>query len=252
MRVKDIMSSPLLTIDPRVSLGEAVRIMKERKISRLVVVEGEKLVGVLTEKDIARIEIPRKGTLGPIQVGDIMTKNPITVDPNVTAKRAAEIMLERNIGCLPVVEGSKGIGIITKLDFAKVCLDFDDVFVGEVMQSGPRTVGLAEKLPQCRKTMVEEDLVVLPVMERENLVGNIVLIDIVEKTVQIEADRVRTMTAGEVMSPPKVARTDWTLAEAARLMLAERISGLPVVNPAEELVGLLTKTELAEVARERL
>jgi len=252
MRVKEIMSSPPPTVGQRVPLAETVERMKKDRVSKLVVVEGEKIVGVLTEKDIAKkVEVRRKDA-GVLTVGDIMTPNPITVDPGLTAKRAAEIMLERNIGCLPVVEESKSIGVVTKLDFAKVCLRFDDVFVGEIMRAEPRTVRPDERFSQCRRVMIDEDLAVLPVADKAKLIGSIFLLDIAEKLVLERPESLRMMVAKDMLRPATVVRTNQSLAEVARLMLAEKIAGLPVVNLEDELVGLLTKTELVEVARERL
>jgi CBS domain-containing protein len=68
-----------------------------------------------------------------------------------------------------------------------------------------------------------------------------------------KSERIRNLLVGDIMTQPAVTvRTDLKLPQAAKLMLEKRFSGLPVENLDGELVGMLTKTELTEVARERL
>ena len=251
------MNSPLVTVSPSASVEEALRAMEGKGISRLVVEDTGRIVGIVTERDIVRWSGGIRGKepqIERVRVDEVMTKNVITVDPNLAVKRAAEIILGRGVGSLPVVENLRGIGIVTKLDFAKVCMGFDDIYVGEVMQSEVRSVEPDERIGQCRRMMLDEDLAVLPVVKDGSLLGSLSLRKLAGLLLGMkEMERMRTMTAAEVMdSPPRTARTDWTLAEAAGVMLGERISGLPVVNPDGELVGILTKTELVEVTRERL
>ena len=149
MRVSQIMSSPALVLDKDLSLADAIDMIKRNEVSRLVVLENGRIVGVMTEKDIVRdlgsahaYRLP----LGKMHVSGVMTPNPITVAPDVMAKRAAELMLDHDISGLPVVEGDKLLGIITKLDFAKVCMNYDDVYVGQVMQASPTTVSPGERV----------------------------------------------------------------------------------------------------------
>ncbi len=264
MRVRQIMSSPIITIDKCDSLAEAIKLMQRNEVSRLLVLENKKIVGVITEKDMAR-ELGSTHTYrispGSLHVSNIMTQNPVTVEPEVTAKRAAELMLERDVSGLPVVDGNSALGIVTKLDFAKVCSDYDDVYVGQVMRSSPLTVSSNDRVIHARKIMLEEDLLVLPVVEEKELVGVLTIRDVAMKLAAFQevvpdkykSERIRNLLVGDVMTQsPATVKTDTKLSEAAKLMFDKRYSGLPVLNLEGELVGLLTKTELTEVARERL
>lgn len=264
MRVSQIMSSPAIVLDKDVSLADAIDMIKRNEVSRLVVLENGRIVGVMTEKDIVRdlgsvhaYRLP----LGKMHVSSVMTPNPITVAPDVMAKRAAELMLDHDISGLPVVEGDKLLGVITKLDFAKVCTGYDDVYVGQVMQASPTTVSPGERVIHVRRLLLEEDLLAAPVMEGRELVGIVTMRDILMKLVafqevvpdQYKSERIRNLLVEDVMTQPATKiRTDEMLPSAAKVMLEKRFSSLPVVNLEDELVGLLTKTELTEVARERL
>ena len=264
MRVNQIMTPNVITIDKNLPLTNAIEAMRHNGISRLVVTDAKKIAGVLTEKDIVREMGSAKAYRlppGRMHVSNLMTVNPISVAPDVTAKRAAEIMLEHDISGLPVVVGGELVGIVTKLDFAKVCMDFDDIYAGQVMQATPITVSPGDRVIHARKLLLEEDLVGLPVVEGGSLVGILTVRDLAMKLAafqevvpdRFKSERIRNLLVGDIMMQPAVStRTDEKLAEVARVMFEKRFSSMPVLNLESELVGLITKTELAEIARERL
>ncbi len=125
MLVKEVMSTPVVTVTPETSMTDALKILRERHIRRLPVVSRGRLVGIVTELDIVRaspspvtsLSVAELAYLVPkITVKEIMTKDPLTIDPNAPIERAAVIMRDRKIGGLPVVEGDAVVGIITESD----------------------------------------------------------------------------------------------------------------------------------------
>ncbi len=127
--VRDWMTPNPITIDPKTSLPEAHKLMKECRIRRLPVVDHGRVVGILTLGDI-REASPSDATslsifelnylLAKLNVEKIMTRDPITIRPDATIREAAQIMLEHKIGGLPVVEAEKLVGIITESDIFRV------------------------------------------------------------------------------------------------------------------------------------
>jgi CBS domain-containing protein len=123
--VKDWMTHDPVVITPDVTLPEVHHIMAEHKIRRLPVVDNGKLVGIVTRGDI-REASPSDATslsvfelnylLSKLQVRQVMTRKPVTVKPQTSIERAAQIMLENKIGGLPVLERGKLVGIITESD----------------------------------------------------------------------------------------------------------------------------------------
>ena len=258
------MSSPVVTLDKDQPLANAIELMQRNDISRLVALQAGKIVGMITEKDIARemgSSTAYRLPPGRIHVSNVMTPNPITVAPEVMVKRAAEIMLDHDISGLPVVEGERLVGIVTKLDFAKVCSGYEDIYVGQVMQANPTTVSPGDRVVHARRLLLDEDLVGLPVTEGGKLVGVVTVRDMAMKLAafqevvpdQHKNERIKNLLVGDIMTQPATTtRTDVRLSEVSRLMLERRFSTLPVLNLEGELVGLLTKTELTQIARERL
>ncbi len=127
--VRDWMTPRPITIDPRTTLPEAHKLMKQSQIRRLPVVDQGKVVGILTLGDV-REASPSDATslsifelnflLARLTVDHIMTRDPIVVSPTTTIRQAAQIMLEYKIGGLPVVDGDVLVGIITESDIFRV------------------------------------------------------------------------------------------------------------------------------------
>ncbi len=129
MLVKDRMSKPVITITPETSVQEALRIMRENRIRRLPVMEGKKLVGIVTERDLLYAS-PSPATtlsvqemhywLSKLRVKEIMKSPVITVDENAPIEEAARLMADNKIGGLPVTKDGELVGIITESDLFKV------------------------------------------------------------------------------------------------------------------------------------
>jgi acetoin utilization protein AcuB len=123
-RVADRMTREVITINPSDSCERALSIMRKSLIKHLPVLEGKRLVGILTERDIQR-RLPRIRVFGStnegklltlVKVGGVMTYGPVTVTPVVPLREAAAIMLKYGIGSLPVVQQGDLVGILTSKD----------------------------------------------------------------------------------------------------------------------------------------
>lgn len=125
MLVKEVMKTQLVTLNADVKLGFANDIMYLGRIRHLPVVQGQALVGILTQRDLYRASLTsiltnwkeNKEFLDSIRVSEVMTKNVITISPDATMEDAAQIMIDKKVGGLPVVqEKTKLIGLITETD----------------------------------------------------------------------------------------------------------------------------------------
>jgi len=118
MLIRDIMRSPAVAISADTTLRDAYRTMQEQGIRHLPVLDGEKLVGVVTDRDLrlatsALVPSPLPPE-SPVAV--VMSTAPQTADASDPVEDAARTMRERKIGCLPVLEDGRLIGIVTGLD----------------------------------------------------------------------------------------------------------------------------------------
>src|SRR5579885_318222 len=119
MLVASRMSKNPVTASPRDTLAEAAAKMHSGNFRHLPIVDNGKLVGMLSDHDVRQ----HQGHLTDTRVTGAMTDNPITVSPDTTMEEAAEIMLERKISGLPVVEQGKLVGIITTADLLGAFLE---------------------------------------------------------------------------------------------------------------------------------
>lgn len=119
MIVGNRMTKEPITIGPDDLLIRASHKMQAGGFRRLPVVSDGKLVGIVTERDLRQ----HRGYLEHTKINGVMTENPVTVVPATTLEEAAQILLERQIGGLPVVADGRLIGIITTSDILNAFLD---------------------------------------------------------------------------------------------------------------------------------
>ena len=133
MLVRELMTPNPIVVKPDTSVPDALRLMRERKVRRLPVVDAQgRLVGIVSDKDLlyaspspattlAVWEIP--DLLGKLKVEKVMTRDVITVSEDTPLEEAARIMADSKIGGLPVMRGGELVGIITETDLFKSLLE---------------------------------------------------------------------------------------------------------------------------------
>ena len=101
------------SVEPKISIFEALKIMSDKEIGALLVIEDEKLVGIFSERDYARKVILKGKSSKNTQVGELMTKKVLYIDPEQTINDCMAIMTDKHIRHLPVIENDKVIGMVT-------------------------------------------------------------------------------------------------------------------------------------------
>lgn len=131
MLVKYWMKKDVATIDVNSSMHQAVNLMKKNNTAILPVTKKDKLVGIITDRDMKRASASDATSLdvhelvyllSQIKVGDIMTRNPVTVAPDTTLEETASVLLENKISGVPVLYGDKIVGLITQLDLFRALI----------------------------------------------------------------------------------------------------------------------------------
>ena len=140
MRVEDIMQTAWPTLRPDQTVEDAIKLFAESGISGAPVVDGERLTGIVTEGDLifqdADVKAPgfldilggiiplgnweeyRREALksAGVMVDEVMTEDPITIPPEATLAEAATVMADRRVRLLPVAEGERLRGVVTRMD----------------------------------------------------------------------------------------------------------------------------------------
>ena len=165
MLVREVMHAEPVTIGPATSLGDAHRLLRERGIRHLPVVEEGKVVGVVTDRDLrlatshlAPRQLPAGAAVREVMSHPVQTAHPL--DPIEVAARA---MRELKIGCLPVLDGPRLVGIVTGVDILDALLRL----TGVELPSGRLEVRLADRpgeLARLTALLAEQRLNILSVL----------------------------------------------------------------------------------------
>jgi acetoin utilization protein AcuB len=119
--VEDSMTQGVVVLSPETTAGEALALCRERRIRHLPVLEEGRLAGIVSDRDL-RSAAPvlgdpgRAAALEKTRVSDVMTREVVTARPDDPIEEAANRMRERRIGCLPVVQDGRLVGIVTSSD----------------------------------------------------------------------------------------------------------------------------------------
>lgn len=202
--IRRVMSNGLTTIDTTSDAKEAVETMLRNKISSIPVVDNEGLAGIITKTDLMKFYVSKYANRW--KVSDLMTKDVVTVNENHTISHLVSLMEENNINGLVVMFDSEIAGIITPADISFAMVD------------DPETGVSVERIYFIRQLANGEDK---------------------KKTREVSL-----LTAGDIMTEEFVKiNPDADVVDAAKLMSEEGISHVPVVK-GEDLVGIITKTDI--------
>lgn len=144
MLVHELMHADPITIGPGTTLVDANSIMRDRDIRHLPVVDGAILVGVVTDRDLrlATSALAKRPLSPQAEVREVMSRSVQTAHPLDPIESAARVMREFKIGCLPVLDGSRLVGIVTGIDILDALLKL----TGVERPSGRLEVRLADQL----------------------------------------------------------------------------------------------------------
>jgi CBS domain-containing protein len=146
LKARDIMTKELITVSPKTEIVRAAKLLLEKGINGIPVVDGGELVGILCQSDLVAQQkklpipsiftlldgfIPLKSTkqfekalhkIAGTTVGDAMTQDPITVHPDTSIEEIASLMVDKRFHTIPVVDKGELVGIIGKVDILKTLM----------------------------------------------------------------------------------------------------------------------------------
>lgn len=274
MKVEDVMNEEIIVAEENEQVSHARNLMLKYGYSRILVVSQEdKLVGILTEKDLTRKMRSngpkwKRRTIDNISIRRVMTPNPITITPTREVRDAVELMIKNDISSVPVVDGDEILGIVTKTEL----MDFyREKFAGkwkvsDLMTSEVITVNENHSIGHVISTMEDQKIGKLIVVRDNEPVGiitsaNISFANVEDPETGVSVEKiaflrkidgqekrnvreVSMVTAGDIMTNHmiKIEETE-DASNAAEMMTKKDVTGIPVVND-NELVGIITKTDI--------
>ena len=132
--VSEVMATEVTTLGRNDTLQLVQDIMNLGRVRHFPVVEDEQVVGVVSQRDLFKASLgsvmkygekAQRQFLDTIAVKEVMKYPPITIAPHASVKEAARLMVTERIGCLPVLDGAKLVGIVTETDMLKLVAEID-------------------------------------------------------------------------------------------------------------------------------
>ncbi len=266
----EIMTRSVVTAAPDDNLLQVNELMERHGISRVVIEEENRAVGIVTRKDLVAFlldDVSPRG-MDEMKASEAMTTGLITAELTTPIQEVAKKMVWRDISSVIIVD-DQGVlaGIVTKFDLtmycAKRCAGVHKV--RDFMTPNPVTVRPTHSVFSVVSTMREKNITKVLVAE-ETLLGIITLADLSSagailtpaklirekravsvRGLIVPAASIMKLTARDIMTPkPKTVQDDDDLSEAAGTMARNRFGGLPVVNVRDELVGIITETDVTK------
>lgn len=285
MNILNYATRDVVTVAPRDSLDKAIAIMEERAIHHLPVCSENRVVGMLSDRDVLlstgwMLSAERTSgggsapiTVGPTRVEQIMSRSIISLGSGATASDAARVFVDRKIGALPIIHGSQLIGIVSDADLLRWLLDLaaggnpaDALLskpVSELMRARVMCVAPSDTIADVIDLFRQYRIRHVPVVVEEQLMGIISNRDVRRalgwsNVREMQADNEGRLiepphTAVEIMKPATHTATPYQpLREALRKLLEARVHALPVVVEGR-IAGMLTHTDfLKAIVREEL
>jgi CBS domain-containing protein len=251
-------------VDKDETLEHALRVMERYELDRVLAFESKRLVGVMTKRDVmVKLATLRTRSLMPgrLHVSSFMTPNPVTVEPSIPAVEAARIMLEREIGSLPVVDESGDVvGLVTRWEVAQLATYLHDVRAVDVMVTAPVTLKTGNRVLHARQVLLQYGLIFVPVVDDEGRpVGYVTVDEVADAFIAIHdvaeryrRVRVENLLVDDIMRlrPPVVEPSD-TLPRIYEAITARRSKGAVVVREGR-VVGMVTLVELMKAVALRM
>ncbi len=270
-KVSSYMSSPVIAASPYDNLAHIRNLMIRHHVGRVVIVEDSKPIGIITKSDFIRALFSRRRYTKPleeIKAEEVMTRDLIVIEENKSIKNAAKLMIRYGISGLPVVTRDGGlVGIITLTDLTRAYAERyrGRLRVFDAMRKDPPIVSRSHSLFYIADLLSKDPAGKVIVVEGNKPVGIITKSDVAFlntlllshnikyiKRTSIEKGRATAVRiyaipiAADIMTPnPLTTKPLEDLALAADTMIKNNISGLPVVDDEGNLMGIVTKIEIA-------
>ncbi|ENV37251.1 MULTISPECIES: CBS domain-containing protein [Acinetobacter] len=132
--IKNKAVQSIFTISPNATVLEAIKIMAEKGVGALVVAEDEKVIGIFSERDYTRKIALMERSSNNTPVSDIMTSKVISVGLNHTVEECLQLMTDRHLRHLPVLEQEKLVGFISIGDLVKAAMDDQRILIEQLQQ----------------------------------------------------------------------------------------------------------------------
>ena len=253
MKVREIMTKDIITVDKDVNLNHVLYLMKKHDITKIPVVDNKKLIGLVTDNVIAYKlgSIRKRGVpASRLHASSVTDKDINCISPDTDVITILKDVGKPGPTMLCVVENDTLVGVITKANLLPLVNSKKQI--REIMQKQLHTVSPEDRVIHARRIMIDEDIARLPVVDQGNLVGMISDNEIIFALANVKKSfslgrqkhKLEELLVEDVMKTPALwAEPDMTATDAACIMLNKNVGALPLIENGK-LVGIISRTDL--------
>jgi diguanylate cyclase (GGDEF)-like protein/PAS domain S-box-containing protein len=249
----DILTYPVITVTPKQGVQEALSLMREQRISSLVVAENDRPVGIFTERDAVLLSFSRQN-IERLRVGEVMGKPPLTASPDTDYRDGYGIITERRVRHLIVVDDTGSLaGIVTEGDFldhlsGEFLVRFKEV--GALMTHQVLTLPEDASIDDAIRFMTNEHISCVVVENAGHPIGIFTERDLIR--LDSAQGKINSAPLAAVMSRPvHTVKVDTALPEALQDMDDMGFRRLVVVDDKDSIVGLITRHDVVKQLYDR-
>ncbi|MHC4417700.1 MAG: CBS domain-containing protein, partial [Planctomycetota bacterium] len=252
LQVADVMSRDVITISSDATVLSAGKVMSENNISCIVVVDNERVAGILTETDFLRRVTPEKKDLGKLAVAEIMSSPVEVVPSDISVFEASRTMEARRVKRLPVLERNRLVGIVTQTDLTRALISYGMWRnVAEVMSVDIAGVQGGASVAEAAEAMTSNGTSCIVVLDSDEAVGVLTERDLLRRIVAPQGDPVDVKVEDVMSSPVVSVPCGFSIFSASRLMEKIHIRRL-VVTDDKKLCGVVTQTDIFRAVKKKL
>ncbi|MEM4257566.1 MAG: CBS domain-containing protein [Candidatus Thermoplasmatota archaeon] len=254
MKVKDVMTTNVITVAKDDHLSHILDLMKKHRITKIPVVEGKKLLGIVTDNEIAyKLGSIRKRFVSAsrLHASSVTEKDVMIVSPETDLSDILKMVGEPGPTMLPVLNNEKLVGVVTKADLLPLVKSGNQL--RSIIQHPVHMIAPDDRVVHARRKMIEYNIARLPVTdEKHRLRGIISDFEIAVAFAEIKKSfslgrqkhRLDQLLVADAMKTPVIfTNPDMSIAHAARLMHEEGVGALPLVQN-DAVVGIISRTDV--------
>jgi len=250
--ISEVMVKDVATMSVHETVFSAAKNMFEKRVSCIVVLDGDEVVGILTETDFLKRIAAKKREFTHIEIASLMTSPVISISPDTSVLQAGAIAEENNIKKLPVVDNGKLVGIITQTDLIRV-LTYYGMWrdIEEIMSTDVVTIQAEDTVVQAAEAMTNNNISCIVVLNDNQVAGILTERDVLKRVVAAQKDPFTTKINDVMSSPVKSVPPDYSVFSASRLIENVNIRRL-VIMEDNILRGIVTQTDIFRAVKNKL
>jgi len=257
MKLTDIISKDVPVLDKDRPLLDALAVLNEQDYESICIDEGGKLVGSISYRDILfRIGAQRLRAVAPesLYISGFMRDFNASTSNDTSMRRAAKLMLETNVNCLPMFFGETFLGIVMKRSMLRLVLE-KDVPISSLMKHKYPTLRSHDRVIQARKLILDAGVPIIPILNEDGrLLGAMGEAEVLNSLIDFhkyvpekhQKARIRQLSIGATMKAGyPTADIDCSLGTLAQKMLKEKLPAL-IVTESSKVVGIMSSDQVLE------